>query len=44
MGVWNQGMFTKCMTNRGTPTYESYMSMQQKKRVEERRAKGKRVM
>ena len=42
-GVWNQGMFTKCMTNRGTPTYESYMSMQQKKRVEERRAKGKRV-
>ena len=43
-GLWNQGMFTKCMTNTGTPTYESYMSMQQKKRDEERRAKGKRVM
>ena len=42
-GVWNQGMFENCMEDRGTPTYESYMSMQQKKRVEERRAKGKRV-
>ena len=42
-GVWNQGMFEICMKNRGTPTYGTWLSMQQKKRVEERRAKGKRV-
>ena len=42
-GVWNQGMFENCMEDRGTPTYETWRGMQQKKRVEERRAKGKRV-
>ena len=42
-GVWNQGMFIKCMYDRGTPTYGDWLGMQQKKRVEERRAKGKRV-
>ena len=43
-GVWNQGMFENCMEDRGTPTYETWAGMQQKKRDEERRAKGKRVM
>ena len=43
-GVWNQGMYEICMKNRGTPTYGTWLSMQQKKRDEERRAKGKRVM
>ena len=43
-GVWNQGMFENCMEDRGTPTYETWRGMQQKKRDEERRAKGKRVM
>ena len=43
-GVWNQGMFEICMKNRGTPTYGTWLSMQQKKLDEERRAKGKRVM
>lgn len=43
-GVVNQAMFIGCMENRGTPTYESYASMQKKKHDEERRAKGKRVM
>ncbi|WP_144235806.1 hypothetical protein [Snodgrassella alvi] len=43
-GVVNQAMFIRCMEDRGTPTYESYASMQKKKHDEERRAKGKRVM
>ena len=43
-GVVNQAMFIGCMEDRGTPTYESYASMQKKKHDEERRAKGKRVM
>ena len=43
-GVWNQGMFENCMEDRGTPTYETWAGMQKKKRDEERRAKGKRVM
>ena len=43
-GVWNQPMFEICMKNRGTPTYGAWASMQKKKRDEERRAKGKRVM
>ncbi|MBI0068038.1 MULTISPECIES: hypothetical protein [unclassified Snodgrassella] len=43
-GVVNQAMFIGCMENHGTPTYESYASMQKKKHDEERRAKGKRVM
>ena len=42
-GVINSGMYTNCMYDRGTPTYETWAGMQQKKRVEERRAKGKRV-
>ena len=42
-GVWNQGMYENCMHDRGTPTYGDWLGMQQKKRVEERRAKGKRV-
>ena len=42
-GVWNQGMYTKCMKEKGTPTFGTWAGMQQKKRVEERRAKGKRV-
>lgn len=29
--VVNQAMFIGCMEYRGTPTYESYASMQQKK-------------
>ena len=43
-GVWNQGMFENCMEDRGTPTYETWAGMQKKKRDEELRAKGKRVM
>ncbi|PXY96399.1 hypothetical protein DKK71_09270 [Snodgrassella alvi] len=43
-GVINSGMYTNCMYDRGTPTYETWAGMQQKKRDEERRAKGKRVM
>ena len=43
-GVWNQGMYTKCMKEKGTPTFGTWAGMQQKKRDEERRAKGKRVM
>ena len=43
-GVWNQGMFENCMNDRGTPTYGDWLGMQKKKRDEERRAKGKRVM
>ena len=42
-GVWNQAIFVKCMKDRGTPTFGTWAGMQQKKRVEERRAKGKRV-
>ena len=42
-GVWNQGMYVNCMYDRGTPTFGTWQGMQQKKRVEERRAKGKRV-
>ena len=43
-GVWNQGMYTKCMKEKGTPTFGTWQGMQQKKLDEERRAKGKRVM
>ena len=43
-GVWNQGMYENCMHDRGTPTYGDWLGMQKKKRDEERRAKGKRVM
>ena len=43
-GVWNQGMYVNCMHDRGTPTYGDWLGMQKKKRDEERRAKGKRVM
>ena len=43
-GVWNQGMYVKCMKERGTPTFGTWQGMQQKKLDEERRAKGKRVM
>ena len=43
-GVWNQGMFENCMEDRGTPTYETWAGMQQKKHNDELRAKGKRVM
>ena len=42
-GVWNQGMYENCMHDRGTPTFGDWLGMQQKKRVEERRAKGKKV-
>ena len=43
-GVWNQEMFSRCMIDRGTPTYESYGGVLQRKHDEELRAKGKRVM
>ena len=43
-GVWNQGMYENCMHDRGTPTFGTWLGMQKKKRDEERRAKGKRVM
>ena len=43
-GVWNQAMFSRCMIDRGTPTYESYGGVLQRKHDEEQRAKGKRVM
>ena len=43
-GVWNQGMYTKCMKEKGTPTFGTWQGMQQKKLDEERKAKGKRVM
>ena len=43
-GVWNQGMYENCMHDRGTPTFGDWLGMQKKKRDEERRAKGKRVM
>ena len=43
-GLFNQPMFTRCMIDRGTPTYEAYVGMQQKKHNDELRAKGKRVM
>ena len=43
-GVWNQGMYVNCMEDRGTPTYGTWAGMQKKKRDEELRAKGKRVM
>ena len=42
-GVWNQGMYENCMHDRGTPTFGDWLGMQQKKRVKERRAKGKKV-
>ena len=43
-GVWNQGMYVNCMYDRGTPTFATWEGIQKKKRDEERRAKGKRVM
>ena len=43
-GVWNQGMYENCMHDRGTPTFATWEGIQKKKRDEERRAKGKRVM
>lgn len=42
-GVSNQPLFQRCMKDRGTPTYEAYMSMQAKKRRAERRAQGEIV-
>ena len=35
--VVNQAMFIGCMEYRGTPTYESYASMQQKKMMKSER-------
>ena len=43
-GVWNQSMYVNCMYDRGTPTFATWEGIQKKKRDEERRAKGKRVM
>ena len=43
-GLFNQPMFSRCMIDRGTPTYESYGGVLQRKHDEELRAKGKRVM
>ena len=42
-GVFNTPMYDGCMKDRGTPTYEAYMSMQAKKRRAERRAQGEIV-
>ena len=42
-GIFNSGMFELCMINRGTPTYEAYGSMLEKKRRAERRARGEIV-
>jgi hypothetical protein len=39
-GVFNSGMYTVCMNERGTPTYNDYSSMQAEKRRAERRARG----
>ena len=42
-GVFNSGMYTVCMNERGTPTYDDYSSMQAEKRRAERRARGEIV-
>ena len=42
-GVFNSGMYTVCMNERGTPTYNDYSSMQAEKRRAERRARGEIV-
>ncbi|PIT53349.1 hypothetical protein BHC44_06015 [Snodgrassella alvi] len=39
-GVFNSGMYNRCMRERGTPTYSTYASMQAEKRRAERRARG----
>ena len=36
-GVVNQAMFIGCMEDRGTPTYESYISMQKKNMMKSER-------
>ncbi|PIT39701.1 hypothetical protein BHC53_09350 [Snodgrassella alvi] len=42
-GVFNTPMYDGCMENRGTPTYETYVSNRAKKRDAERRARGEIV-
>jgi hypothetical protein len=39
-GVFNSGMYNRCMRERGTLTYDAYASMQAEKRRAERRARG----
>ncbi|MCX8745272.1 hypothetical protein J3U68_07610 [Snodgrassella sp. B3882] len=42
--VFNEPMYRRCMEDRGTPTYGTYLAIQAEKRDAERRARGKRVM
>ena len=42
--VFNEPMYCRCMEDRGTPTYGTYLAIQAEKRDAERRARGKRVM
>ncbi|WP_037408443.1 hypothetical protein [Snodgrassella communis] len=42
-GVFNEGMYNRCMEERGTPPYGIYASMQAEKRRAERRARGEIV-